>query len=146
MTDAGYSRKLVDGVAVVSTSAEIDITVSGQLRAVLLEAITSEHPVLVVDMTGTRFCDSAGIHTLVQASERARAEGGELRLLIAPGGTVPRILQLTGIDRIIRCFASLAEALAPAADPDRCHAAQLPSQSRRTDRLRGPCACPRHAR
>ena len=54
---------------------------------------------LVVDLTRTRFCDSAGMHALVDAYKRARAEGGQV-LLAVSGAAVPRILEITGIDRV----------------------------------------------
>ena len=72
---------------------------------------------LVVDLTRTRFCDSAGMHALVDAHKRARVEGGQV-LLAVSGAAVPRILEITGIDRVLPRFDSVAEALAgiPAAE------------------------------
>jgi STAS domain len=43
-------------------------------------------PAVVVDMTRTRFCDSAGLHTLIGAHRRARTEGCQVRLAV----TAPR--------------------------------------------------------
>jgi anti-anti-sigma factor len=116
VTDASYPDTLINGVPVVTTPAEIDITTADQLRAALLHAAGNRHPVVVADMTGTRFCDSAALQALTAAYERARADGGELRLVTPAAGTVPRVLALTGIDRFIPCFASLEEALAKAPD------------------------------
>jgi anti-anti-sigma regulatory factor len=65
----------------------------------------------VVDMTGTVFCDSLGLNTLIRAHQRALAEGGGLRLVTADG-PVLRIFTLTRLDQFIPCFASLEEALA----------------------------------
>jgi anti-anti-sigma factor len=66
-----------------------------------------------VDLTMTRFCDSAGLHVLVRAHRRALAEGGELRLAIPAEGAVARIFTVTGLDRLIPSFGSLDQALAP---------------------------------
>ena len=63
-------------------------------------------------MTGTVFCDSAGLHTLVRAHKRVMAKGDELRLVIPADGVVRRILTLTGLDQFMSCFTSLEEALA----------------------------------
>jgi anti-anti-sigma factor len=69
----------------------------------------------VVDMTGTRFCDSAGLHALIGAHKRAQAEGRQVRLVIA-SAQVRRILALTALDRLIPVYTSLRQALAqPAA-------------------------------
>jgi anti-sigma B factor antagonist len=111
MPDNEYFRTDVDGVPVVNTPAEIDITTADHLRAVLLEAASGKEPVIVVNMGATRFCDSAGLHAMIRAHRRFAAEGRELRLVTAADGAVPRILALTGIDRYLRCFASLEQAL-----------------------------------
>jgi anti-sigma B factor antagonist len=111
LSDAAYLRTMIGGVPVLAAPAEIDITVTEQLRAVLLEAAGGGHPAVVLDMTRTVFCDSSGLHTLLQAHKRAVAEGGELRLVIPPDGAVPRIMTLMCLDRFIPCFPSLAEAV-----------------------------------
>ena len=115
MLDASFSLELFDGVPVVSTPEEVDITNADGLRTALLEA--ARHRTFVVDMTRTRFCDSAGMHALVDAHKRARAEGGQV-LLAVSGAAVPRILEITGIDRVLPRFDSVAEALehVPAAE------------------------------
>lgn len=112
MTDASYRSTVINGVPVVATPAEIDITTAPQLRAALLQATRDGHPVVVVDMTGTSFCDSAGIQSLTAACRRARSEGNELRLVLPASGTVPRVFALTGVDRYLSCFAAMEEALA----------------------------------
>ena len=119
MRGDGFPVELVGGVPVVTAPEEIDITNAAGLRAGLLEAAGLEaagleaagHPAFVVDMTRTRFCDSAGIQALVEAHKRAQAAGGQV-LLAMSGAAVPRIFELTGVDRVIPSFASLAEALA----------------------------------
>jgi anti-sigma B factor antagonist len=62
-------------------------------------------------MSGTRFCDSAGLNALVAMDRRARAEGGEMRLVIV-AEAILRVVALTGVDRVIAIYASLEEALA----------------------------------
>jgi anti-sigma B factor antagonist len=104
-----FPVELVRGVPVVTAPEEIDITNAAGLRAGLLEA--AGQLAFVVDMTRTRFCDSAGISALIEAHKRARAAGGQL-LLAMSGVAVPRIFELTGVDRVIPSFTSLEEALA----------------------------------
>jgi anti-anti-sigma factor len=72
------------------------------------------HATFVVDMTRTRFCDSARLGALVRAHKRAEAEGGELRLVIPTSAAVLRVFAITGIDRVIPNFPSLYEAVVPA--------------------------------
>lgn len=103
----------INGMAVVSASAEIDVTTAEQLRMALVEAGSHGHATVVLDMTRTRSCDSSGLSVLVRAHRRAVAEGGELRLVLPADGPVVRIVTLTGLDRSIPCFGGLDEALAP---------------------------------
>jgi anti-sigma B factor antagonist len=115
MPDGTFPVDTIGGVPVVAAPAEIDITNAEGLRSALLAAAANGHGALVVDMTRTRFCDSAGLHTLIAAHKRAQAEGREV-LLVIPGTPVLRVFALTGIDRVIPNFTTLAQALAqPAA-------------------------------
>jgi anti-sigma B factor antagonist len=104
---------VVRGVPVVTAPEEIDLTNVDGLRAALLEAAADGSTALVVDMTRTRFCDSAGFRVLVDAHKRAVAEGGAV-LLAVPAAAVLRVLEITGIDQVIPSFASLDEAVAHA--------------------------------
>ncbi len=114
MAGVRYPIETVSGVPVVAAPAEIDASNADWLRAVLLEAASRGHATFVVDMSRTRFCDSAGLGALVRAHKRAQAEGGELRLVIPASAAVLRVFALTGIDRVIPNFPSLYEALEPA--------------------------------
>ncbi len=111
MPDTEYYCTVVNGVPVVTTPEEIDIMTSEKLRAVLVEA-AGGGPVVVVDMTGTTFLDSSGLHVLLGAHRQARSDGHELRLAVSPGGAVDRIFTLTGTDGILLCFQDVEEALA----------------------------------
>ena len=117
MPEIGFPVEMISGVPVVAAPAEIDITNAEGLRAALGQAAGDGHETLVVDLTRTRFCDSAAIHELVDAHKRARTAGGQV-LLAVSGAAVPRIFQITGIDRMLPRFPSVAEALAhvPAAE------------------------------
>jgi anti-sigma B factor antagonist len=118
MRETGFPVEDVSGVPVVEAPEEIDVTNAEELRVALLEAAACGSGAFVVDMTRTRFCDSAGIHALVDAHTRARAEGRQVVLAVS-GTSVPRVFSLTGIDQVLPCFPSLDEALAsvPAAEP-----------------------------
>ncbi len=114
MPDDTFPVEVVGGVPVVAAPEEIDVTNAGTLRSALLKAAANGHGTLVVDMTQTQFCDSSGLHTLIAAHKRAEAEGHEVRLVI-PSSAVLRVFALTGMDRVIPNFTSLAEALAATA-------------------------------
>jgi len=107
----------INGIPVVTAPAEIDIITAGQLRTVLLHSVAHGQATIVVDMTGTTFCDSAGFSVLVRAHKQTLAEGGGLRLVIPADSAVARSFTLTGLDRVIPRFASLDHALAPGPGP-----------------------------
>jgi anti-anti-sigma factor len=98
------------GVTVVAAPEQIDIATAYGLRAALASAARRQ-AIVVVDMTRTHACDTTGLHVLVRAHRRALAQGGELRLVVS-SPDVRRLLAITGLDRVIRYFGSLDEALA----------------------------------
>ena len=115
MPEIGFPVEVVEGVPVVRAPEEIDIANAGGLKAALLEAIGLEatgpgRALVVVDMSRTRFSDSAGLNALVAVARQARAEGGEVRLVVV-AGAVARLMALTGVDRVIPIYASLEDAL-----------------------------------
>ena len=94
---------------------EIDVTNSDGLDR-LLARVAAERPDLItVDMTGTNFCDSSGIHALARAHRLAAANGGELRLAVGASPSA-RILQLTGLDQVLAVFADVQQSLATSRD------------------------------
>jgi anti-sigma B factor antagonist len=111
MPEDSFPVEVVQGVPVVAAPEEIDITNAEVLRSALSTAAASGHGTLVVDMTRTQFCDSSGLHALIAAHKRAGAEGREV-LLVIRGTPVLRVFALTGMDKVIPNFTSLAEALA----------------------------------
>jgi anti-sigma B factor antagonist len=114
MPECTFSVDVINGVAVVAVPEEIDITNAAGLRAALLQAIAAGHSTLVVDMTGTVFCDSAGLHVLVDAQRHARADSGEMLLALSHAGIL-RTLEITGIGQVLPSFTTLDVALARAA-------------------------------
>lgn len=112
MTQIRYLRKMIHGLPVLAAPEEIDMTAVGHLRADLLHLFNLGHRVVVVDLSRTTFCDSAGSDTLLGVHERVRVDGSELRLIVPEDGAVARMLVLTGIDNILPCFTSLNDALA----------------------------------
>jgi anti-anti-sigma factor len=97
---------------VVVLPAEIDVTNSEHVHDQLVAALAPGADVVIADMTSTSFCDSSGVHALVFAHEAAVARGVRLRLDVSPEGSVPRVLQLIGVGRVLSIYSSLAEAIA----------------------------------
>jgi anti-sigma B factor antagonist len=81
-------------VLILSLSGELDLAGSALLERELDAAEAARPMRLVVDLTGLEFIDSGGLHTLVQAHERANANGRQLSLRQGPRG-VRRLFELT---------------------------------------------------
>jgi anti-sigma B factor antagonist len=103
---------MLRGVPVIRAPGEIDVASAEPLRAVLAETAARGHATIVVDLSATRFCDSAGLHVLIRAHRMAVAEGGELRLVMGSPGML-RIFAITGVDRVMPRFADRAAAVTP---------------------------------
>ena len=103
--------QMIGGVPVVAAPDEIDITNAAGLQAALAEASELGHGTFIVDMSATQFCDSAGMHALVQAHKRSQSEGGEM-LLVVSAAAVLRVFAMTGIDDLITNVRTLEQALA----------------------------------
>jgi anti-anti-sigma factor len=67
--------RVIGGVPVVDAPHEIDADNAECFDKLLLRAARRGHGTVVVNMTGTRFCDSSGVRVLARAHERTVAEG-----------------------------------------------------------------------
>lgn len=95
--------------AIVTLPAEVDVTNTAQVDE-LLAAVAAECPdILTVNMTGTNFCDSSGIHALAHAHRLVTANGGELRIAVGASPAL-RVLQLTGLDQVLPVYRDLEQA------------------------------------
>ena len=99
-----------DGHAIVRMPAELDLVNAASVDSQLAHLCRGTSGVITIDLTGTTFCDSAGIRSLARAHRLATADGGELRLVVG-ASPVSRILQLTGVDQVLPVFRDLQQSL-----------------------------------
>ncbi|MBC9734740.1 STAS domain-containing protein [Nocardioides marmotae] len=103
------------GFAVVVARGEVDLATVGGFRSVLNDLMVEGHVDVVVDLTDVPFVDSSALGALVAAHRRARGLGGGLSLAgIQP--PVARILELTGLDRVLAAYPTADEALRQAGE------------------------------
>jgi len=76
----------------------------------LQSVVTRDLLVLIVDLSGTTDCDHACGEALAQAYQRAMITGTDLRLVVG-AGAVPRLLRITGLDRVVPVYGSMAAAI-----------------------------------
>ncbi|MBV9379232.1 MAG: STAS domain-containing protein [Streptosporangiaceae bacterium] len=93
--------------------AEIDVTNAENTGDRLVKVAVSSPGtrVVVADLSATRFCDSAGVRYLLLAHQRAAASGVDIRLA-ALREPVLRVLELMGVDRLVRTYPTVYAALA----------------------------------
>jgi anti-sigma B factor antagonist len=83
----------------VRLGGELDLTSGPELAQSLRQALGGSR-VVVVDLRQLAFMDSAGVHVIVDAHNRARRAGRRLVIIRGPG-QVTRLLDLTGFsDRL----------------------------------------------
>lgn len=70
---------------------------------------------VVVDLREAQYVDSAGIRALLQMQKDVDAAHGDLRLVVAPGGRVERVIKLLQLQGHFRLFQSAADAWGHAA-------------------------------
>ena len=96
--------------AVIQLPATFDQFNAELVRKQLQAVVTRDLLVLIVDLSGTADCDHACGEALAQAYQRAMITGTDLRLLVG-AGAVPRLLQITGLDRVVPVYHSMAAAI-----------------------------------
>ncbi|MFF1868788.1 STAS domain-containing protein [Kitasatospora herbaricolor] len=100
---ASFTATVRDSFAgpMVEAAGELDYDTAPRLRIVLRRALAARPApqVLVVDLAGVTFCDSAGLNTLLQARRNAERQDMVLRLA-RPSDIVTRLLEMTGVDQV----------------------------------------------
>jgi anti-anti-sigma factor len=110
----------LDRLAVVTLPEEIDLSNGGAVHDSLAAALSQQPAALVVDMSSTTYCDSAGVRAVMLAGQQAAAAGCTLRLVI-DSPAVMRVFSLIGADELVEVHERLASALGPAGPADGRH-------------------------
>src|SRR3954471_8162058 len=99
------------GIGVVKLNGRLDLLVAAEMKQRLNEAVSAGHRRLVVDLSEVPFIDSSGLGALIGGLKAARLAGGDLRIA-SPRDQARVILELTTLDRVLRPYATVAEAVA----------------------------------
>ncbi len=106
-----YETQEVDGTAaVIVPRGRLTMASAPELKALVERAVGSGRTLVVVDLGETAFMDSSGLGALVGGLRSARTAGGDLRIA-RPTEQVSTVLELTTMDRVLRPFDSVEEAL-----------------------------------
>jgi len=93
---------------VIRIEGELDAFAAPDLKQQLFACFDSGFNRLILEMSACTFVDSTGLGVLVAVLKHAR--GRELALA-APNPEIRRILQIVGLDRMLRLYESPTEAL-----------------------------------
>ena len=99
------------GVATVGLAGRLDLLSAAMVKDRLREAAAQGHAKLVVDLGEVEFIDSSGLGALIGGLKSARQAGGDLRIA-RPRQQATMVLQLTTLDKVLRPYATVDEALA----------------------------------
>ena len=95
---------------VLTLTGELDIARTPDLDKMAAAVLGSDKADAVVDLSGVTFMDSSALRWLLNLQDRLERGSGRLRLAAPPGGSLDRLLSLSGLDGRFEMFATVAEA------------------------------------
>jgi anti-sigma B factor antagonist len=103
--------KSVDGdAAVIRLRGRLTMVNAAALRSTVTAALEAGRTRIVLDLSDCEFIDSSGLGAVIGGLKTARQAGGDLRIA-ALTVQVSTVLQLTNLDRVLRPYDSVAEAI-----------------------------------
>lgn len=105
--DLTITASLFEGWQVLSVSGELDLATSATLREEVREHDESFR--LAIDVSDVSFVDSSGLGVMVASLKHVRERGGALAIVTSEASPVARLLQLTGLDRIVPVARTLTD-------------------------------------
>lgn len=87
----------------------MDYATEPVLRPQFKELLSRGSRSIVLDLSGVSFCDSAGLNVLIGAWRQADAGRAVLVLACVPE-SLRRILQMTGVDQLLRVYDTVTDA------------------------------------
>lgn len=122
----GLDIERVDGVPVARVNDDIDAATATATQRRLADAVDSDTLRLVVDLSATRYVDSAGIDMLLRLADRLDHRRAKLILVIPDTSQLKRLVTIVGLPEAVAVRPSLTEALAEATEA-RARAGREPS-------------------
>jgi anti-sigma B factor antagonist len=104
-------EKAAGGAVVFRLDGRLDLVSAGETKACMVDTVKSGQRRLVVDMSNVDFVDSSGLGAIIGVLKAARQAGGDLRLA-RPTSQLISILELTMLNRVLRPYETVEEALA----------------------------------
>ncbi|MEU8990436.1 STAS domain-containing protein [Streptomyces sp. NPDC048558] len=109
MSDPSVKTIAVGRCLVARVSGEMDFVTEPVFRPQFKELIARCDRYIVLDLSGVSFCDSAGLSLLIGAWKQADPSGVVLMLACVPEH-LRQLLQMTGVDQVLRIYDTVADA------------------------------------
>ncbi len=87
------------GTHTLALTGELDLDSANDLEEAVRKVCASGAG-LVIDLRKVTFMDSTGLRVLIVAATLCEEQGHELRII--PGEEIQRILEMTGLDRVLQ--------------------------------------------
>jgi anti-anti-sigma factor len=95
----------IPGLGQVTLTGELDLCGAAATVAAVRQALPGS-AIVILNLRGLAFCDTAGVHAVLEANSLAEAAGA--RMVVLPAiRSVHRVFALTGADRMLQAFGSL---------------------------------------
>jgi anti-sigma B factor antagonist len=101
---------LSPSLSLVSVAGEIDLHTAERLQQGIDEATSVGADTVLVDLSGVGFIDSTALGVIVQETKRLEGRGHAL-ILVTNDPRTMRVLEVTGLDRVLPRRATLHDAL-----------------------------------
>jgi anti-anti-sigma factor len=98
---ADLNFESVDRIVVARLEGELDMSNNREIGRALLDRVTNEAFGLVLDLTGTLYVDSAGIHTLFDVRNQLKHRGQEMRLVVPSDTEIAEALRIVNIASVV---------------------------------------------
>ena len=109
LAELSFEPRGEDGV-LATVVGEIDGSNASEIRRAVADNVPASVRLLVLDLTGTSYIDSAGVELIFDLARRLSARRQTLGLVVPPGSGVRRVLDLCDVASVARLHGSLADA------------------------------------
>lgn len=96
---------------VIAVEGSIDALTANDLQEAMRAQLDKGNVRLVGDLSGVDYTSSAGLRAIIVGLKESRRNGGDLRLAAVRKG-VYRVLELSGMDSILKIYDDVAGAVA----------------------------------
>lgn len=110
--DAGLAFERRDDVLVAALRGEVDMSNAADVGEELTRAVPNDVAEMVVDLSATRYLDSAAIEMLFELARKLGRRRQRLAVVVPADSPLKRVLTLTDVASVAAVHESLESALA----------------------------------